>query len=123
MALRAVFDPALREAPNSFSSVSSVPPPCSSVLKDFLPCLGPAARIQHRWVSAGQREMGRILRGNTRRAGLAEAPASQCAIGVFGENPRSPRGFLRLVVQNRGCWFGPCRAKRFSRLANTTCIG
>ena len=36
MALRAVFDRTLREAPKSFSSVASVPSPCFSVLKNLL---------------------------------------------------------------------------------------
>jgi hypothetical protein len=75
-------------------------PPCFSVLKNLLPYFGPAATTQHRWVSAGQREDGCISRGDARRAVLAEAPASQCVIGGFAENPRSPRGFLRLAVQN-----------------------
>ena len=35
MALRAVFDRTLREAPKSFSSVASVPSPCFSGLKNL----------------------------------------------------------------------------------------
>ena len=86
-------------------------PPCSSVLKDLLPHFGPAARTQHRWVSAGQREDGCISRADARRAVLAEAPANQCVIGVFAENPRSPRGFLRLVVQTPTLQRGPPGAR------------
>ena len=37
-------------------------PPCSSVLKNLLPYLGPAARTKHRWVAARQREDGCISR-------------------------------------------------------------
>jgi len=74
-------------------------PPCSSVLNNLLPRLGPAARCQHRWVSAGQPEDGRISRADARRAVRAEAPANQCVIGTSAENPRSPRGFFRLAVR------------------------
>jgi len=77
-------------------------PPCFSVLRDLLAYLGPATRTQHRWVAAGQREDDCISRGDARRAVLAEVPANPSVIGVFAENPRSPRRFLRLAVQRPG---------------------
>ena len=76
-------------------------PPCSSVLRNLLAYLGPAARTQHRWVSAGQREEGCISRVDARRADPGRSSGKSMCYGPFAENPRSSREFLRLAVQIR----------------------
>jgi len=43
---------------------------------------------------------------------------TMASAGAFIEDLPSPD-----FSHSRGCWLGPCRAKGFSRLANTTCIG
>ena len=71
-------------------------PPCSSVLKNLLPYLGPAARTRHRWIAAGQREDGCISRGDARRAGPGGSPRkSMWYRRISGKSPQ-PAGIFKV---------------------------
>ena len=68
-------------------------PPCSSVLKNLLPCLGLAGRTQHRWVSDGQREDACISRGEAPRASPGGSSHDSMHYRRFAENPAARRDF------------------------------
>jgi hypothetical protein len=89
MALRAVFDRTLREAPKSFSSVASVP---TSLLLcvEKLACLGSAARLRLRRVSTGRRKDVRASQGAALGAVLEEVPANQHVVAILAEIRRAP---------------------------------
>jgi hypothetical protein len=71
-------------------------PRCSSVLKNLLPYLGPAARTRHRWIAAGQREDGCISRGDARRAGPGGSPRkSMWYRRISGKSPQ-PAGIFKV---------------------------
>jgi hypothetical protein len=69
-------------------------PPCSSVLKNFLPYFGPAARTG----------IGGSRPANAKRAACREATHDERSWRKLAQikvlYPRGPRGFLRLAVQS-----------------------
>ena len=74
LALRAESDRRLREAPYCPSLRPLCLPPCFSVLKNLLACLGTAATTHYRRVPTGERNDVRISQGTALGAILAEAP-------------------------------------------------